>query len=704
MTGPKLSAHTSATLRIWSRLRDLKNLKQTIVLDGNSLDIASIIAVARLGVKPTVSTDEQFIKQLDLCVDTLAGYLSHKWVVYGVNTGFGGSADTRTNDLIDLQTHLLQFIQSGIMTAADKDPASNWELEPSRVMPPTWVRATIVTRANQNLRGHSAIRKTVVKSLIDLLDNDITPMVPLMGTISASGDLMPMSYIAGAMTGNPDIFVQVGRGKETKIMPSSEALEMSGLSPSALGSKEALGLINGTAPSVAVASLVLYDTQQLALLSQMLTAFAAECMGGNVEWAQPFIHATRPHAGQIEVASNIRNFLQGSKFVVGLDSKKKTGDGLWQDRYSTRTAPQWIGPYLEDLLLAQQQLEVELNSTSDNPLVDTSNSISGGVVYSGGNFQAAVVTSAMDKTRLAIQMIGRMLWSQVSEIINPSTNNGLEANLNASAQENYTMKGIDINMSAYMSELAALAHPVSAHIMSAEMHNQGINSLALISARRTMEAVDLLAHMSACHLYVSCQAIDIRANHVRFLSTLRDIVTEATPSGALHGLGLTGSQIEILGTLLLPIIESSWYQGNTNSWKERVPPVVKAVISPVMEFLATNEQECSVSAIIAFKKHFEDVVYNAAEAMFYPSPTIPPAEVAAQLGEGTSQLYTWVRSKLNIPLDCGIKDDPMYNAQKCLPTEGKKSIGSWVSMVFESLLRGGMMEMVLDGLDVLERN
>ncbi|KAJ5365512.1 Phenylalanine ammonia-lyase [Penicillium concentricum] len=698
MTRHAQPAHMCSTLQLLGRLRDLRNKKQHVVLNGNNLDIASIVAVARYAVEPTISTDELLVKRLEISVDTLADVISQKCVIYGVNTGFGGSADTRTNELIDLQTHLLQFIQSGIITAADKDPASNSEREPSHVMPLSWVRAAIVARANQNLRGHSAIRKCVLESLIDLLHNDITPLIPLRGSISASGDLMPMAYIAGAIMGNPDVFVQIGRGAQARVMPSSESLKMSGLSPSGLGPKEGLGLINGTAPSVAVASLALYDTQQLALLSQMLTAFASECMAGNVEWAHPFIHATRPHTGQIEVARNIRHFLKGSKFVVGLESQKKSGDGLCQDRYSTRTAPQWIGPYLEDLLLAQHQLEVELNSTSDNPLVDISKQDDGssGRVYSGGNFQAAAVTSAMDKARLAIQMIGRMLWSQVTEIINPATNNGLEANLNATAQENFTMKGIDINMSAYMSELAALAHPVSAHVMSAEMHNQGINSLALISARRTIEAVDLLAHMSACHIYVSCQAVEIRANHVQFLSTLRMKLEDFTASGALSGLGLKDSQTETLCALLLPIVQSSWYRANTNTWKDRVLSVVEAVMSSVNEFMATHNPDCSVSTIIAFKKHFQSIVSSTAEAMFYPSPTISPDVVASQLGRGTAQLYTWVRSKLNIPMNCGLQDDPLYNAQKGLPTQGKKSIGSSVSMIYESLLEGDMMDMVLE--------
>ncbi|KAM5348701.1 hypothetical protein ACJ41O_008525 [Fusarium nematophilum] len=700
MTHLKTSAHAEATLDIWRRLRSLKDGKEKVLLDGESLDIASLIAVARFGVKPEINTDEDLARRIALSVDALAEYLSHKYVVYGVNTGFGGSADVRTDDWLENQIGVLQHTQSAIITFFDKNPGSNSEREPSHVMPPEWVRGAILARANQNMRGQSSVRLEVLERLVKLLHHEITPVVPLRGTISASGDLMPMSYIAGAVTGNPDVFVQVGQGKSAKVMPSSEALLNSGLSPSGLGPKEALGLINGTAPSVSVASLVLHDAQQLAVLAQMLTAFASECMGGNVEWATPFIHAVRPHPGQIEAAANIRSFLRGSEFVVGLENRKRTGDGLWQDRYSTRTSPQWIGPYLEDLLLAQRQISVELNSTSDNPLVDASeqDGQAVGEVYSGGNFQAVVVTSAMDKTRLALQMIGRMLFSQVSEIINPSTNNGLEANLNASDRENFTMKGIDVNMSAYMSELAALAHPVSSHVMSAEMHNQGINSLALLSARRTMEAVDLVAHMCACHVYVSCQAVDLRASHRLFLENLVEVLRDTTESGPFHAFGLDEIDIERLSDVVFPVVESAWYDRNAGSWKDRIMPAVDAAMAPVTQFLTTESVDCPLSSLAVFRGHFHKTVVDTASSIFYPNMAIRPVDVATKLGDGTSHLYTWVRSKLGVPTQCGIDDDPLYNAQKGLPTDGKKTIGSWVSMVYESL-KGELMDMVMDGME-----
>ena len=704
--------HGTQTFGLWNRLQDLKSGKSSIVLDGNNLDIPSIVAVARHSVAASISEDKDLAKRLEQSIEALGQYLVNgENVVYGVNTGFGGSADVRTamegeaevrrKELLDLQIGLLQHTQSAIITDADKNPQANSEREPGHVMPPEWVRGAMIARANQNLRGHSAIRVEVLKQLVNMVKANIVPLVPLRGTISASGDLMPMSYIAGAVIGNPDVWVQTGRGKDAKVQPANEALKAADLYIEALQPKEGLALINGTAPSVAVASLVLYDAQQLAYLSQRLTAYASEALGGNVEWAQPFIHAIRPHAGQIEAAANIKAALQGSKFVIGLDQRRRTGDGLWQDRYSTRTAPQWIGPYLEDLLLAQSQLETELNSTSDNPLVDVFETPDGkvvGDVYSGGNFQAVTVTTAMDKTRQALQMIGRMIFSQVSELINPATNNGLEANLNASNRENFTMKGIDTNMSAYMSELAALAHPVSSHVMSAEMHNQGINSLALVSARKTLEALDILRHMVACHLFVASQGIELRATHRLFQKTLSEtVLQDKTEAGAFGVLSLSDEIHAKIADVTAPVIEETWMHWNAGNWTDRVKPTVEAVTAPVLKVLAENNVDVTVSQLAAFRAHFEKTLVATASTIFYPNVALKPVDIATQLGEGTAPIYTFIREGLSVPPNYGLEDDPLFNHKRGRDTTHKKTIGSWVSRVYESLNKGTLLDVVLDG-------
>ncbi len=262
------------------------------------------------------------------------------------------------------------------------------------------VKGTMLVRSNTVARGHSAVSLSVIQAIVALLQNDLTPVIPLRGSISASGDLSPLSYVAGAVAGNPDICVQSKSG----IILAKQALEQLNLSPPVLGPKEGLGLMNGTATSAAVASLALYEPHHITVPLQLLTAMATEALLGTAANFDPFLVEVRPHRGQIQSARTIRHLLQGSQLAQGHDDDANKSSGfLYQDRYARRTASQWVGPQIDDLLLAHEQVTRELNSTTDNTLID----IAGQKTHHGGNFQAASITSAMEKTRLALQMIGK---------------------------------------------------------------------------------------------------------------------------------------------------------------------------------------------------------------------------------------------------------------------------------------------------------
>lgn len=159
----------------------------------------------------------------------------------------------------------MQLTQSGILSTSDG-------AVPKHAMPTSWVRAAMVVRCNSTLRGHSAVSFPIVQALMNLLEHQLTPIVPLRGTVSASGDLMPLAYVAGSLEGNPDILVE----KDGKVRPSHHALHESGLTPVVLGPKEGLGLINGTASSAGLGALVVADAHFLAFLTQVLTAAAVE--------------------------------------------------------------------------------------------------------------------------------------------------------------------------------------------------------------------------------------------------------------------------------------------------------------------------------------------------------------------------------------------------------------------------------------------
>ena len=450
----------------------------------------------------------------------------------GVNTGFGGSADTRTTKTEALQETLIRELDIGLIVGPSRDdprspdkPATQ-DVETSTCMPESWVRASTLVRINSLTSGYSGVRPALIRSLVELLRHNIVPRIPLRGSISASGDLMPLSYLGATLEGKSSIQVWAGNGNERRIMSAAEALSRSSLIPIQLGPKEGLAIINGTAVSTGVGALAMHDANSLALLSQLLTAMSVESLRGTTESFSPFFDFVRPHPGQKRVARNIRSFLTGSKLAQDNDGTRV--GSLRQDRYSIRTAPQWLGPVLEDLNLASKQITIECNSVTDNPLIDVEAPHQAQILH-GGNFQAKAVTSAMEKTRLTLQTIGQMLFAQCTEIINPKTNYGLPPSLALDEpSESFLLKGVEIMMASLQSELGLLANPAGNHVQSAEMGNQSLNSLALITARYTHSAIDVLSHLASCHLLCVCQALDLRAMHKKYLETFEPKLEDIT--------------------------------------------------------------------------------------------------------------------------------------------------------------------------------
>lgn len=456
----------------------------------------------------------------------------------GVNTGFGGNADTYTNKTEKLQRNLIRYLNCGIIPdplASGPEPTDvrlkdgtsagrsdfEWLRQAifdedsitSYTMPESWVKATLLIRSNSLSGGNSGVRSNLVSGMVHLLNKNISPVIPIRGSISASGDLIPLSYIAATLQGSRHVQVWI-RDEEKcayrKRVLACEALTSSSLKAIQLGPKEGLAIVNGTSVSAAVGCLALQDTHEVIILSQILTAMGVEALRGSIESFHPFFSTIRPHVGQSEVANNIRIFLGGSRLVSDKAEEYANSDSLRQDRYSIRTTPQWLGPQLEDLVLADQQISVEINSTTDNPILDPGS----GEILHGGNFQAMTVTSAMEKTRNVIQSIGRLLFAQCTEVMNPVFSNGLPPNLSADEpSQSFFFKGLDISVAALQSELSLMSTSVVSLVQNAEMGNQSVKSLAFLSARYTHTALDIVSQMSATYLFALCQALDLLFRH-----------------------------------------------------------------------------------------------------------------------------------------------------------------------------------------------
>ena len=242
-------------------------------------------------------------------------------------------------------------------------------------------RGMMLTRVNSLSRAMSGVRPEVIKLLCDMIKADIIPLVPKRGSISASGDLMPSSYVAAAMMGTPECKVFFNG----TLTSANEALKAAKLLPIVFESKEALAIVNSCSFAVSLGGQVLYDANKAAVLTQVAVAMTAEALLGRTESFHPTIHSCMPHFYQVEAANNILVMLEGSKLAkTELDMKNEDSEGtLKHDRYALRTAAQWLGPALEQLQRATETATTDLNSTNDNPVIDHL----GDNILHGGNFQ-----------------------------------------------------------------------------------------------------------------------------------------------------------------------------------------------------------------------------------------------------------------------------------------------------------------------------
>ncbi len=465
-----------------------------VIIGGKTLTIAEVIRVARHRAKVRLTDDEDIWRRVEASCDYISEAVKAGKPIYGVTSGFGGMAHVviSPEEASELQNNAIWFMKTG---AGKRLPIAD-------------VRAAMLLRANSHLHGASGLRQEVIRRIETFLNAHVTPHVCEFGSIGASGDLVPLVQITGALIGTDASFRVDFAGEE---MDCLTALKRLGLPRLRLQPKEGLAMVNGTSVMTGIAANCVHDAQVLLALAMGVHALAIQGLIGTNQSFHPFIHQLKPHPGQIWAATHMLNLLADSKLVRNeLDGQHDYREGdLIQDRYSLRCLPQYMGPIVDGLQQITQQITVELNSATDNPLIDAENQVD----YHGGNFLGQYVGVAMDHLRYYVGLLAKHLDVQIALLVAPEFNNGLPASLigNPHRTVNMGLKGLQISGNSIMPLLTFFGNSlVDRFPTHAEQFNQNINSQGFGSANLARQSLEIFQQYMAIALMFGVQAVDLR--------------------------------------------------------------------------------------------------------------------------------------------------------------------------------------------------
>jgi len=414
-------------------------------------------------------------------------------VIYGINTGLGPMAQYKigTANELQLQYNLIRSHSSGC----------------GEPIPEIYAKATMLARLNTLMQAKSGIHPEIVELLKEMINRNINPYIPEHGGVGASGDLVQLAHLALNLIGEGEVWYK------KELQPTAVVFEKEGLKPVTMHIREGLSLINGTSAMTGIGMINIVHAKNLFDWTVLASSMINEIVESYDDHFSDGLNRVKCHFGQNQVARMMRSILKDSKLI------RRRADHLYngkteqvevfkhkvQEYYSLRCVPQVMGPVLDTILNAEKVLINEVNSTNDNPIIDSENKN----VYHGGNFHGDYVALEMDKLKIAITKLSMLAERQLNYLMNDKMNQILPPFVNLGKLGlNLGMQGVQFTAVSTVAENQTLSFPMYIHSITNNNDNQDIVSMGTNAALMTRRVIDNTYHVLSIHMITILQAID----------------------------------------------------------------------------------------------------------------------------------------------------------------------------------------------------
>ena len=460
----------------------------TLRIDKRTISLEEIAEVKNM----EISSEQQFLDDIENAHTFLMQQIKEK-PIYGITTGYGASGKNYVSyeDSMKLQQNLFRFHGCGVGENLSEKVC----------------RYAVIMRTVSLSKGRSAVSVNLLKRLELLIQKDIIPVIPSQGSVGASGDLTPLSYIAAVIAGEREVYY------DGEIQDVSDVYAKLGIEPYEFKPKEALAIMNGTTIMSAIALDAMADFEVILDSMESYVAGMFELLLGDDTPVSDFVHDSKPFTGQLCAAKNIQNKIKGSKLTHGRDDRYtkffEDNDLNIQDNYSMRCAPQVLGVIRDNLTISKNWVETEINSVNDNPLIDGVNE----KIYTSGNFYGGYVAHAMDTLKICAANLADLLDKEFALLVDHKFNRGLGENLKLAPESYYHgFKAMQITVSSLSADVIKNTTAASIHSRPTESLNQDKVSMGTTAAIDFAKMIPDLHNMISIAFIGMAQAVDIRGN------------------------------------------------------------------------------------------------------------------------------------------------------------------------------------------------